>query len=162
MAVPQGKNGTYLSEPIKYLYPRHRRMAQLVAVGLKPGEVAKVSGLTREMVTKVLASPMFQAEVDRLLEKSEKIALDLREDLRLMAETAIENIDEDLNLPPATLEERKVRQKASLEVLDRFGLVKQEKPQTQVNVTQVNVGKMTTEELQRDIFDLTAEVVEDE
>lgn len=159
--IPEGKDGTYLTPSISYLWPHHRKMVRLAAAGLRPGEIAAVVGMTPPAISAILGSAMFQAELRRLEEKGEEIAIDLREDLRLMAETAIENLDEDLNLPPETLEARRVRQKASLETLDRFGLTKKERPSTHINVTQLNIGEMTTEQLRNSIFDITAEPVDE-
>jgi len=103
----------------------------MVAGGLRPGELAIAYGFTPGQITKIINSPLFESELDRLERGQEDKTRNLREDILKMSERALEVIDDDLRI-----EERgsRERQRAAFDILDRagfgtkrtFGLVKVE------------------------------------
>lgn len=111
---PKGKTKT-----VGYLWPHHRSMSRaMVAGGLTPGELAVAYNFTPCQITKIINSPLFQAEVARLEAGQEEETRSLREDILKMSERAIEVIDEDLQIKEAG---NKQRQRAAFDILDRAG-----------------------------------------
>ena len=153
--TPKGENGQYLSPKITYLWPHHRKMVRLAAAGLKPGEIAKITGFTPGQISRILGSPMFQVELQRLEAKGEILAIDIREDIQKMAETAIDVLDETLNMEVDNRFDRKLRLDAAKDILDRAGFRKSAEPQRHVHMhAHKHVHEMSDDELRDDVFDL--------
>ena len=162
---PQGPNGTYLTPPMQSS-PRihHRHMARLAASGFTPTEIAEATGFSCMQITKILASPLFQKEVARVEALADKSACDLRQDLEALAIKAVCNLEEDLHIADGkessdlTMSGRNLRQRASFDVLDRFGLSKQK----DLAITNLHLHKhdekhihnMPVEDLRNEVMDL--------
>jgi hypothetical protein len=128
---------------------------------MRPGEVAESFGFSASHVTKILASPLFQAEVARIEAQAEMEAVSVRQDLQLMSVRAIEVLDEALDTPVEGWLDRSKRIDAAFGVLDRAGYGKKEQPQEHKHLhLHAEVKKMTDEELLKDVLDMTAVEVE--
>ena len=108
-----------LSPQIGYLWPHHRSMARsMVGGGLRPGELAAAYEMTPGQISRIIQSPLFLAELDRIEAGAEDKSRDLREDILKMSERAMEVIDNDLQIKE---QGNVVRQKAAFDILDRAG-----------------------------------------
>ena len=117
-----GYKSTKTSGPLRHLWPHHMSMARMAACGAQPKDIALQSGFTPGQVSRILGSPLFQAEVLRLQDTIEEIAVsDVQEQLKLMASRAVEVLDEDLHCPAVLPAEKKIRQAAAFDVLNRAG-----------------------------------------
>jgi len=157
---PQGANDTYLTAPLQYIRPHHRKMARMLVGGVRPSEIAMILGFTTAQITHVLATPHIQIEVARLEAMSDEIAVDMRLDIQRMAQDAVEIMDEDLHMPITNRFERKLRQDAAKDILDRAGVRKSgaSAPQRHLHLHQ-NVKDMSDDDLRDSVFDLTKENV---
>ena len=156
---PQGENNTYLTEPLKsgYLWPHHRKMIRLCVAGCTPSELQSLTGFSGGAITRILATPHFQAEVQRLQEISEDIACDIREDLKQLASPAIEALSEDVNMEINNRFDRKLRQEAAKDILDRAGFRKNSPINTggnHLHLHEAEAKSMTDKDLQNDVMDL--------
>ena len=118
-----------------------------------------MTGFSPGQVSRIMGSPFFQTEVARIEALADEAVGDIRSELRSMSMLATENLEEDLRMPVATNQDRMARQKASTAVLDRAGYGKIDEPGRggNLNVTQVNIGSMSTEQLRESVFDLIQE-----
>lgn len=126
----------------------------LVAGGLTPGELADAYGFSVSHISRIINSPMFLAEVERLEAQADKVAADVREDIRKLAERAIEVLDEQLNMKGIP---EQVRQRAAFDVLDRAGYGSKEKRPpggNSLHLTQINVGQLSDTDLKNEVMDL--------
>ncbi len=143
--------------------PWHRAMARLVAAGARPGEVAESFGYTPGMISRIMGSPLFQAEVARIECGSELEAVKIREDLLETAKRAAERLDGIVESP---LNDELWGARAKLAdtcfgVLDRAGYGKKEQPQEHKHLhLHAEVKAMSDEELLKDVLDLTSVEVE--
>ena len=101
---------------IQQVRPWHRALARAVASGMRPGEICAAYGYTPAWITRIMETPLFQAEVARIESLAEIQAVDVREDLNSMAPRAVEVIDECLDG-----EDKKLKFEAAKDVLDRTG-----------------------------------------
>lgn len=143
-----------LTPTIQNLWPHHRSMARsMVAAGLTPSQLADAYGFTLGQITRIINSPMFRVEVARLEGMADEVAIDVREDIRKLAERAIEVLDDQLNKQGIP---ENVRQKAAFDVLDRAGYGAKDKSPTKgdINLTQINIGQLSDKELKNEVMDL--------
>ena len=116
--VQEGKSPT-----LKQIRPHHRSMARALVAGLTPTEVARSFGFSAGQISRIIQTPMFQAELARLEAGASASAMDLRDDIRRMAQRAVEVLDADLEMEVGEdLRARALRQKAAMDVLDRAGV----------------------------------------
>lgn len=156
----EGKTLEHLGR-ISQVRPWHRSIARMVAAGMRPNEIAESYGYSTSHVTKVLASPLFQAEVARIEAQCEMEAVSVRNDLQQMSIRAIEVLDEALETPTEDWNARAKKIDAAFGVLDRAGYGKREQPQEHKHLhLHAEVKKMSDEELLRDVLDLTSAEVE--
>jgi len=156
---PQGENNTYLTPPLKsgYLWPHHKKMIRLAVSGCTPQEIQSLTGFSGGAITRILATPHFQAEVARLTEVSEDIAVDIREDLKQLAVPAIEALAEDVNMEINSRFDRKLRQEAAKDILDRAGFRKNSPTNTggnHLHLHEAEARGMSDKDLQNDVMDL--------
>ena len=147
-----------LTPTIRTLWPHHRSMARaMVAAGLTPTQLATAYGFTQGQITRIINSPVFRVELARLEGEADEVAVDVRKDLKLLAERAVEILDDQLNKQGVDV---KVQQQAAFGVLDRSGYGKTDpfKGAKRISITQVNVANLSDKELRDDVLDL----VEDE
>jgi len=89
--------------------------------GMQPGEVALVTGFTPGQITRILHSPLFEAELARLESQAEIEVVTVGNDLKRMAGRAIEILDENLHAEDSTEISRELKTKTAFDVLDRSG-----------------------------------------
>lgn len=150
MGVPSND----LTPTIKTLWPHHRSMCRaMVAGGLTPGQLATAYGFTPGQITRIINSPMFRLELERLEGEAEELAIDVRADLKRIAVRAVEILDEQMNQVGTT---EQTKQKAAFGILDRAGYGKREGPSAgrDVKLTQINIGELSDKELRDDVMDL--------
>lgn len=163
-----GRNQEHKS-PIAFtqIRPHHRSLARAVVSGLSPSQLALTFGFTEPHISRILQTPLFEAEVARLERNADENACDIREDLRVMRAKSIEVLDEDLNFVPTNLQERVLRNRTAQDILDRTGVRKQDKPISPVGAvsirqTIINIEGMSEKDLREDVMDLIGTEVEDE
>jgi hypothetical protein len=138
-------------------------MAHLFATGMTPTEVAEYTGFSCVQVTKILAAPLFQKEIQRLQKEAEVKSIDLRESLNALALKALCNLEEDLHISDGkepnemTTPERRMRQAASFDVLDRVGLGKKELHVGELHLhkhDEKHIHSMSEADLRNDVMEL--------
>lgn len=82
-------------QPGKPLSPRHRRLAELAAAGIKSGKIAQELGLTPARVSVLLSNTMIKKEIARLQERMFEEGLSER--MKRLGHSALDIIDEHLN-----------------------------------------------------------------
>ena len=158
----QGPGGVGLSPHIANLRPLHRSMARAVALGSNsPKQLADAYGYTAGQISRIMGSPLFQAEVARLEQELEVISFDYAKDLKLMGERAMQVLDEDLHIPVDTLDHRKLRNQTSLEVLGMVGVRKSGGMGGLTNILNINdnrtvkaVEQLEESEIRQEVMDL--------
>lgn len=141
--------------------PWHRAMARMVATGARPMEIAGAFDYSNSQVTKILESPLFQAEVARIEAQADAEAVSIRSDLQQMSVRAIEILDETLDIPVDSWEDRNKKINAAFGILDRAGYSKKEQPQEHKHLhLHAEVKSMSDEELLKDVLELTNVEVE--
>ena len=153
----------------------HRNMARdQVAGGLTPGQMARLYGFSPCQISVIMGSPAYLAEVKRLENMSDLVAIDSRDEIRVMSQLAMENLKDDLlvgtNKTTGLREDidtpsRRVRQNASLEVLGLAGIRKKDQPISTINVednrTVIQINAMSDDELRNEVFEDLIEVGDD-
>jgi len=150
---------SYRSPHIQNLKPHHQHMARLVACGASPGDLAAITGFSSGQISRILASPLFQAVVARLTGQIEETAVyNVRQELEQLANKAVEIIAEDLHRPVSSHVERVQRTRVAFDVLDRAGYGKKEQPNLNLHLHKHDVrevSNMGTDELLQDVLDLS-------
>jgi len=156
-----------LSPQIQQIRPHHRSMARaMVAGGLSPKQLATAFGFSLGHVSRIIQTPLFQAEVARLERGADEVAWDMREDLKRMAVRSLEVLDEDLYIEPTDARERYLRSKTAMDVLDRIGLRKGDGKAAGTNLKniQINVNNASVDEIRNEVMELVklGEEIDDE
>lgn len=152
-----GRTNQGLSTYIQQLRPWHRKMAIDVVAGARPKDLVQTYGYTDAMITRIINSPLFKAEVERMRQRNEDIAVDVNADLKAMAPRAAEILDVELgeqDVEKLPLGERKHKVDVALAVLDRAGYGKKDVPIHLHKHAHVEVKDLSDEELYRDVLDL--------
>lgn len=118
--LAEGKTLDHLPA-LRQVRPWHRQLARVVAAGMRPGEISAAFGYTPATVSKILASPLFQAEVARIEAGAEAEITSVVRDLHLMSSRAAEVLDEALDADVSNWQERARRTEVAFGVLDRAG-----------------------------------------
>jgi len=146
---------------IAQVRPWHRAMARAVVAGQRPTEIAESFGYTQEHISRIMGSPLFQAEVARIESQADAETVSIRQDLQLMSLRAVEVLDEALETTVSDWQDRAKRIDAAFGVLDRAGYGKKEQPQEHKHLhLHAEVKAMSDEELLKDVLDLTSVEVE--
>lgn len=124
--LAEGKTLSHLPA-LAQVRPWHRQLARAVAAGMRPREICATYGYVPCTVTKILASPLFQAEVARIEAGAEEVATSVVRDLRLMSKRSVEILDEALDTPVENWKERVNLIDTAFGVLDRAGYGKASK-----------------------------------
>ena len=125
--------------------------------GMQPGEVALVTGFSAGQVTRILRSPLFEAELARLEAQAEIETVSVGNELKRMASRAIEVLDENLEAENIS---RELKTKTAFDVLDRSGHSKRIDPQRHLHLhahAHKKVGEMEQVELYETVEDLINE-----
>lgn len=152
--LPEGK-----SPQIQHLWPHHRSMVRAAFEGARPGELSEAFGMTEGQISRIMNSPLFQAELARLEAEADIALTEARRNLKVLAGKSVELISQEMEAlsDAESWPERKLKIKTCFDVLDRVKVV----PDTpQVNIHQhlhAHVEKMSDNELFRDVMDLAKE-----
>jgi hypothetical protein len=141
---------------LEMLRPWHRRIAQMVAAGMRPSEIASATGYSNTQVSVIMGTPLFMCEVDRIQSMAECELVNTMADMRSLLPRAVEVLAEDLHQPGV---ERKHRAAVAFGILDRTGYGKTEKHEGK-NVhlhLHREVREMSDEELEREVQGLIGE-----
>jgi len=166
-----GRPAMGLSPKIKQLKNHHRSMARdIIAMGeIRNVDLARIYNMKEAQISIIINSPCFIAYLAELETQVEDNITELREDIRLLVPRASMIIKEELfkedDQPdaPMTLSERKMRLSTAFDIWDRDSGRKKHGESGAKNVhfhqhNELHVTKnMSTEDLQKDIFDLIAE-----
>lgn len=112
-----------------HLWPHHQSMARCVAVGgARNGELARLFGFTPAAISKIMNSPLFLAEVERIQAGMDQVGLEVRQALEAFVPDALEVVAEDLResqkdyegkrIPPSDPKLRELRNKTAFKLLD--------------------------------------------
>ncbi len=139
--------------PLQQVRHWHKAMARAaVAAGRRPGELAKIFGISVGQVSKILASPLFIAEVERLEAMAELEVVDMGTELKLRQSVALRNIDEVL-----LCDDQGKAADMGLNILDRTGYGKNPNVQKHLHLHKHAVEEITDDELDRRIESLLDE-----
>ncbi len=125
--------------------------------GMQPGEVALVTGFSPGQITRILHSPLFEAELARLESQAEIEVVTVGNDLKRMANRALEVLDENLHSHDIS---RELKTKTAFDVLDRSGNSKKLDPQRHLHAhahVHKKVGEMEHVELYEAVEDMLNE-----
>jgi hypothetical protein len=170
-----GRPSMGLSPTIGELKNHHRSMARdIVAMGeIRNRDLARIYNMTPAQISIIVNSPVFVAELARLEDMVEESICDVREGIRLLVPRAEQVIKQELfnddkedvngEFIPLPLAERKMRLATAFEILDRDSGKKKhgesgakELHFHQHNELHVAPRDMSTEDLQKDVFELIA------
>ena len=126
-----GAHSNNLTPTISQLWPHHRSMARMFLEGMQPGEVAAVTGFSPGQITRILHSPLFEAELARLESQAEQEVVSVGGELKRMAAKAVEVLDENLEAENIS---RELKTKTAFDVLDRSGHSKKIDPQRHLHL----------------------------
>lgn len=146
------------SPAIQQLTPRHRSMVRTqVAGGLTPMDLSRYYGLTPGQISRIVNSPAYIAEMNRLEASAEANSTEVATKVAELRDLALRNLTEDLLIDvEGDTERRKIRQKANEVALAMARLTGKDSIQIKntTNILQQNVGNMSKEDLQKDVFDI--------
>ena len=135
-------------------------MARMFLEGMRPSEVATATGMTEGQITRILHSPLFEAELARLEGQAEIEAVSVGNELKRMATRAIEILDENLQAEDKDSVSRELKTKTAFDVLDRSGHSKRIDPQRHLHLhahAHQKVGEMEQVELYEAVEDMLQE-----
>jgi hypothetical protein len=102
-------------------------MARLAAMGARPGDLAERFALSSAQVSKILASPLFQSEMNRIADGLEFGAIEAQKELVGLQPRALEVVAEGLFAStegPNPVITKREQRKIAFEILDRTGFGK--------------------------------------
>lgn len=165
-----GRPAAGLSPQIEQLKNHHKCMARdIIANGyLRNVDLARIYNMTESQISIIINSPCFKAYMAELEDKVEENICEVREDIRLMVPRAAQIIRRELfheppENQPLSLTERKMQLSTAFEILDRDSGKKKhgESAAKELhfhNHQEIHLTKqMSTQDLQKDVFDLLAE-----
>ena len=155
--VPEGK-----SPQIQYVRPHHRAMARAMACGARPVELCQMFGYSAGQISRIINSPLFQAEVGRMEAQAEHEAVGVNRDLQEVAKEAVVFLSAEMERDGDALSERQHKRQVAFGVLDRAGYAKRETPQLHLHKHEHehSAREMDTEDLYREVIDLAEDEVE--
>lgn len=106
---------------LKKLSAHHQKMAVEVAAGARIKWLAEKWGYSEGHMGRIVGSPVFKAEVERLQAGAVMDVLSIHDDLKRAAKKAVEVMDTELNMPVKKREvrQRRLRLDAAFGVYDR-------------------------------------------
>lgn len=146
------------SPAVTFLWPHHRSMARLVVAGARPGELADSTGMSPGQISRILQSPLFQAELSRLEGRADELAVDVHSDLKKMSEVAVEVLAENLASDEIS---RELKTRTAFDVLDRSGHGKKAEPQRHLHA-HLHAHKEVAEMDERELYDNIQDMIQEE
>lgn len=121
--LAEGKTVEHETMPaVRQMRTWHKSLARAaVTGGRRPGELGKIFGLTPSHVSRLLASPLIIAEMNRLEALAELELVDMQTELKLRQGRALEVVDETLKAETEGDLPLKRQEDMALEILDRTG-----------------------------------------
>ena len=149
-----GRHAEGKSPTISELKVHHRNMARLqVAMGLRPGELAAITGFSPSQISVITQSPLYEAEINRLESLAEAEIIDIRRELEARHPMALAAIDRGLGQE----DDNKAAQ-IGFEILDRTGHSKGVPIQPHLHAHFHKAAKeMDEDELMNEIMDAVVE-----
>lgn len=163
MIMPQGEGVRAIDGMrLKQLKGHHRSMARdFVAGGLRNNELATMYDMTPSQISIIVNSPLFVAEVARLECEVEDDAINIREEIRVLAPRARRIIMREMKDNPDNFAERKHQTNVAFEVLDRAGGGLRPVPEGGgIHLhkhEEIHIHEMSDEKLRDDVLSLTEE-----
>lgn len=150
-----GQPMQHKSPNIQQLRTWHKRMATLVACGTRPSELARLFGYSNGMISRIVSSPLFEAEVNRIQAEADFNAADVRGTLQMLQPRSLSVLADDLMIDAEDPKLRKIRNDTALEILDRTGYGKKVEPQQNLHLhLHKEVHEMSDDELAKEAQDL--------
>lgn len=153
-----GAHSNNLTPTISQLWPHHRSMARMFLEGMQPSEVALVTGFSPGQITRILHSPLFEAELARLEGQAEVELISVGNELKRMAVRAIEVLDENLQAENVS---RELKTKTAFDVLDRSGHIKKVDPQRHLHL-HAHAHKKVQEMEQVELYDAVEDMLNED
>lgn len=156
--IPEGKTPT-----VGYLRPHHRAMARSILTGATNADLARIYDFTPGQITRIVNSPLFQAELARLEAQAEYETTSIHQDLQVLSHRAIEILSGELDREPQSVADRKIKKEVAFGVLDRAGYAKRESPQYHLHKHEHehHASNMNDDDLYRDVLDLARDEYEE-
>jgi hypothetical protein len=119
-------------------------------------------GYTPSQITRIINSPLLQAEMNRMEGQADHAAANINQDLMAVAERAVEFLSAEMDRDAEGLQERSHKRQVAFGVLDRAGFAKKEAPQLHLHrhEHEHQAREMDTEDLYREVIDLAEDEVE--
>lgn len=142
---------------ISHLWPHHRSMARAVVEGVRNKELAVMYGMTEGQISRIVNSPMFKLEVERLESYAEEVSIDTKKEIARMSIRALEILDEQMHKKEVS---EQIRQNAAFDILNRAGYSKKDRPihvegdMINIQHNEIRPEDMTEEQLRDDVLDL--------
>jgi len=136
-------------------------MARMFLEGMQPGEVASVTGFSPGQITRILHSPLFEAELARLESQAEIEVVTVGNELKKMASRAIEILDENLHSQDEVVVSRELKTKTAFDVLDRSGHGKRLDPQRHLHA-HAHVHKKVQEMEQVELYETVEDLLQED
>jgi len=153
-----GQHNRGLTPSIGQLWPHHRSMARLFLEGATPGEVATITGFSPGQITRILNSPLFQAELQRLESAAEIEAVSVDRELKRMSLKAVEILEENLHSENIS---RELKTKSAFDVLDRAGHGKKDGVQRHEHL-HAHVHKKVEELPQNKVYEMVEDMLNED
>jgi hypothetical protein len=142
MRVPSGQLNS--AKPVTYLWERHKEVARLLVAGERPIDICRRLGYTPAWLSTMMHSPVFKEYLNKLSEKKDENALDIRGQIEEGARVGVAELLRILKGEDEYKEGVSVTQKIKVaqDFLDREGHVKVTKVQNNTTVTVLNEDRI--------------------
>ena len=151
-----GRRNEGKSPKITQLWPHHRNMARMFAQGMEPGEVAQATGFSNSQISKILGSPLFQVELERITAIVEYEDIKVSKEIKQLAKRATEVLAE--NLYGAEID-RRLKTASAFDILDRAGYGKKVEQKAQDH-RHLHLHKVVKEMDQKELLGEVMDMIE--
>lgn len=107
-------------QPLTYMWERHKEIARLVVIGMKPKEIGEKLGMLPCRLSIVMNSPVFKTYLATLSERREEAAFDMKKELMKGAEKGVKFLLDTMDLEDGSVT-KGLKTKIATEFLDRSG-----------------------------------------
>jgi hypothetical protein len=90
MRTPSGQQSS--AKPITYLWERHKEIARRLLAGERPIDICRALGYTQSWLSTIMNSPVFKSYMDKLSEKKDAQALDIRKQIEEGAQVGVSEL----------------------------------------------------------------------
>jgi len=131
-------------------------MARMFAQGMEPGEVAQATGFSNSQISKILGSPLFQVELERITAIVEYEDIKVSKEIKQLAKRATEVLAE--NLYGAEID-RRLKTASAFDILDRAGYGKKVEQKAQDH-RHLHLHKVVKEMDQKELLGEVMDMIE--